>query len=349
MKFIFQMRNLFILVFLCAPLAFANQFTNPYLGNIAVADHSEHELKVLALKQVLVKTSGNADIINFQETDLAVKKVDQFLSQYGYQNLFNTRYFMAVFDQFKINQVLKDMQQPIWGETRPITLIWLVTDGGNERQFVSDNLINQNSDSSLSPVFLNQQYNRGIKLQFPIMDLEDRLALSISDVSGRFYNEIAMATKRYGVDHFVAANLKQIDTETWSLSWELIKSSAKQNKILVADKIRGKKTQLESQMVNKIADYYASQYAVSENQGEKFSQTIYIDGVNSLAKLSQLNKVLTDLLAVASFEIRSVQGGQVTVDIKINGGFNSFKNGLFVQSNLQPDLSQGEDFHFNWR
>ena len=349
MKFIFQMRNLFILVFLCTPLAFANQFTNPYQGNIAVADHSENELKVLALKQVLVKISGNADIINFEETNLAVKKVDQFLSQYGYQNSLNTRYFMAVFDKYKINQVLKEMQQPIWGETRPITLIWLVADDINDRQFISDNLINQDTDSSLSSVFLNQQHSRGINLQFPLMDLEDSLALSVSDVSGRFYDEIAMATKRYGVDHFVAANLKQIDTETWSLSWELIKSSAKQNKILVADKIRGEKTQLVSQMVSKIADYYASQYAILENQGEKFSQTIYIDGVNSLAELSKLNKVLTNLLAVASFEISSVQGAQVTVDIKINGGFSSFKNGLFVQPNLQPDFSQGEVFHFNWR
>ena len=348
MKFIFQMCNAFILFFLLSSQVFATQFTSPYQGNIAVVDQTEHELKILALKQVLVKVSGNVDIVNINDNRLTLEKVDKFLSQYGYNNSLNTRYFTAVFDKHKINQVLNEMQQPIWGETRPITLVWLVADESNERQLVSDNMISQNTVPSLSTIFINQQHNRGVKLEFPVMDLEDRLALSISDVSGRFYDPIAQAAKRYGVEHFVAADLKQVNSDTWSLSWELIKSSTKGNKILVSEKLRGEKALIVSQMVNKIADYYASQYAILENQGEKFSQIIYVDGVNSLTKLSKLNEVLTNLLAVESFEVRSVMGGLVTVDIKINGGLSSFKNGLFVQPNLQHDLSQSDDFHFNW-
>lgn len=351
MRSISPARNLFILLFLFTSLVSAGQFDNPYQGNIAVVDQSENELKALALKQVLVKVSGNPNIVKLNESQRLLRKTESLLSQYGYQTLLNTRYFTAVYDKHKINRALKEMQQPVWGDTRPTTLVWLINDSNGKRQLVSDNMISRRVDSEISSAFQEQQHNRGISLQFPLMDLEDNLALSISDVSGRFYSPITAASKRYGVEHFVIANLKQSSAQRWSLSWELVKSNSfgKRSRVLISDKVRGERSVLVSRMVSKIADYYARQYAISENQGEKFSQIIHVHGINSLAQLTQLNKVLANLLAVASFEITSVQGSQVTVDIKINGGLTSFRNGLFAQPNLQPDYSQDEKFHFNWR
>jgi hypothetical protein len=345
------MRHLFIMLLLFTPLVSASQFVNPYQGNIAVAKQNEEELKELALKQVLVKVSGNAEIAELEESKLLLQKSETLLSQYGYQTLHNTRYFTAVFDKQQVNRALIDMQQPVWGETRPATLIWLVNDNGDVRQLVSDNMISREGGGKIATAFLEQQHNRGITLQFPLMDLEDNLALSISDVSGRFYQPIMQASMRYGVEHFVIADLKQLGEERWSLSWQLVQSSSagKQSRVLVSEKERGKRLALVTSMVNKIADYYASQYAILENQGEKFSQTIYVQGVSSLVQLTQLNSVLDNLFSVASFEISSVQGSQLAIDIKINGGLTSFKNGLFAQPHLQADLSQGETFHFNWR
>jgi hypothetical protein len=345
------MRKLFILFLLFTPLLYASQFANPYQGNIVVAEQNEDMLKELALKQVLVKVSGNAQIAEFNESKLLLENPDSLLSQYGYQTLLNRRYFTAVFDKQQINQALIDMQQPVWGETRPTTLVWLINDSGNVRQLVSDHMVSQDNDKEIASLFLQQQHNRGISLQFPLMDLEDRLALSISDVSGRFYKPITRASMRYGVEHLVVADLQQLSADKYSLSWQLVKSesSGRQSKVLVSDRLRGEKATLITAMVNKIADYYASQYAILENQGEKFSQTIYVDGINSLAQLTQLSSVLESLVAIASFEIVSVKDSLVAVEIKINGGLNSFKNGLFAQPNLQPDLSQSETFHFNWR
>lgn len=344
-------RNLFILLLLLSPFASASQFDDPYQGNIAVVDQSEDELKVLALKQVLVKVSGNAEIAQFNDSKLLLQKTESLLSQYGYQTLLNARYFVAVFDKRKVNQALKEMQQPVWGETRPITQVWLIDDSNNERHILSDNMISLATAPEISSAFLNQQLHRGIRLQFPLMDLEDSLALSTSDILGRFYDPIAKASKRYGVEHFVVASMKQISAENWSLSWELVKSDpvTHRNKVLASDKASGQKSSLVSNMVSAIADYYASQYAILENQGEKFSQTIYVRGINSLAELAQLNNTLSSMLAIASYAVTSVDGSQVTVNIKINGGLSSFKNGLFAQPHLQPDLSQDEAFHFYWR
>jgi len=351
MSFIFFARSLFILLLSFSSLLFAGPFDNPYQGYVVVVKQSEDELKEQALKQVLVKVSGNAQLADSAESNLLLKKMHSLLSQYGYQTYQGTDYFMAVFDSHKINRELQAMQQPIWGDTRPTTLVWLIQESASDRQLLSDNMVTLSADSIFSSALQNEQRNRGVALQFPLMDLEDNLALSLTDVSGRFYDSIATASQRYSANHFVVANLKQSSAEKWSLVWELVRFNpiSKQNEVLLSEKANGGKRSLVSTMVNNIADYYAGQYAVMDNRGEKFSQTIYVDGINSLAQLTQLNNALSNLLAISSFAVISVEGSQVMLNIKINGGITSFKNGLFAQQNLQADTSKSDQLHFIWR
>lgn len=351
MSFIFFARSLFILLLSFSPLLIAGPFDNPYQGYVVVVKQSEDELKEQALKQVLVKVSGNAQLANSAESNLLLKQMHSLLSQYGYQTYQNTPYFMAVFDSHKINRALQAMQQPIWGDTRPTTLVWLIQESAADRQLLSDNMVSLSGDSTFSSALQSEQRNRGVALQFPLMDLEDNLALSLTDVSGRFYDAIATASQRYSANHFVVANLKQGGGQNWSLVWELVKFDpiTKQNAVLLSEKANGGKNALVSTMVNNIADYYAGQYAVIDNSGEQFSQTIYVDGINSLAQLTQLNNILSNLRAISSFAVISVEGSQVMLNIKINGGITSFKNGLFAQQNLQADTSQSDQFHFIWR
>jgi len=336
MKCIFVARNLTILFILFSSSVFAGLFDNAYQGNVQVEKQNEIELKKLALTQVLIKVSGNTEITQLDESKLLLKKTESLLSQYGYLNYQGNRYFSVLFDRSKINSALAVMQQPVWGATRPATLIWLIKDGHNGRKLLSDHFINNNKDSSLSFVLQNSQHQRGIDLQFPLMDLNDNLALTLSDVSGRFYDPIASASSRYGVNHFVAAHLKQKTADSWSLTWELVlfNLQSQQNEVVVSETESGKKSVIVATMVNQIADYYAAKFAVLENQGDKFSQTVYVSGIGSLAQLSQLNKLLSNLYVVDSFKINAVKTSQVEIDININGGIVSFQNTLAAQSKV---------------
>lgn len=315
----------------------ASQFNNPYQGNVMVKSFDEAQLKEMALKQVLVKVSGNTDIGSLDETKLLLKKSQQLLSQFGYRSLQGTEYFSAVFDKRKINQSLKDMQQPIWGETRPTTLIWLV----HNNKLLSDHLVKQANDASISWSLQQSETRRGISVQFPLMDLDDNLALTVSDVRGRFYDQVAVASSRYSRQHFVLAELQVMSNNKWRLNWQLIQTDkkAKQNRTLISERFVGGKSAVIKKMVDALADYYATQYAVFDNQGEKFIQTLRINGINSLAELSKLNSVLNNLLAISSFTVVAVEGELVTVDVKIKGGLNSFKNALIIQPNLQFETS----------
>tara|TARA_R110001583_G_scaffold19176_1_gene75382 strand:- start:18470 stop:19567 length:1098 start_codon:yes stop_codon:yes gene_type:complete len=356
---------LLIAIFSFSSLLVANQFDNPYQGNVMVSSSSESELKDKALIQVLIKVSGNNDIASLAETKLLLKKTQHLVSQYGYQTEQGNKYFSALFDQAKINQSLRDMQQPVWGDTRPTTLIWLI----NTNQLVSEQDIKLDDDASLSLSLKQTQQMRGIQVQFPLMDLDDNLAVSVSDVRGRFYDHVANATLRYARGHFVVAELKDLGSEKWKLSWQLVQadSNSKQHRILKSDQFIDSKSNVAIKMVNALADYYAGQYAILENKNEKFTQTIYINGINSLDKLAKLSRILDNLLAISSFSISSALGEQVSVDVKIKGSVESFKNTLLAQPNLQfgsgssivtessvSDTSVNEvvntqALYFNWR
>jgi len=165
MKFIFTVRNLFILLCVFASQVSAAQFDNPYQGNIAVQNQSENDLKTLALEQVLIKVSGNANIVSLPESESILKNKNRSLSQFGYKTINNRRYFSAVFDKYKINDALKEMQQPIWGDTRPTTLVWLVKNDGARRKFVSEDTLSSKVDPDLTETFIELQNKRGINLQ----------------------------------------------------------------------------------------------------------------------------------------------------------------------------------------
>jgi hypothetical protein len=354
MKPMFVVRKFFVLFISFISFTscvLANQFENLYQGNIVVEKQGEQQLKELALQQVLIKVSGNSQVNRLDESQQLLKKTQSLLSQFGYRNIENNRYFMAVFDPSKINQALKEMGQPVWGETRPQTLVWLIVESDDERKLISDTMISGDQDNVLSLILKSTQQERGISLRFPLMDLDDNLAVSLSDVSGRFLDQIALASERYDASLFCVANLKQEDEKTWDLEWVLVYNSpqSKKNKVVVSEQLRGEKSVVLSDMTNKIADYYADQYAILATDADKLSQSIYISGISSLQQHEKLNQVLSGILAIASYEVVSVDAMQVKVNVKVNGGINSFENALNVQTNLQLDAAQSEKFHFNWR
>ena len=315
-----------------------------------VDQQNDQQLKELALRQVLIKVSGNAQINALNGSQQLLEQTQSVLSQFGYRNFTDGRYFVAVFDQDKINQALKEMQQPIWGETRPQTLIWLSVDDDNKRSLISDNMMNNNQDDVLSSALKTAQLQRGISLRFPLMDLEDNLAVSLSDISGRFYDQIAAASQRYDASHFIVAKLKQQDMQTWDLAWSLvyINPQSKKNQVVASAQLRGEKSVVLTNMANATADYYADQYAILDTGGNNLSQSIYINGITSLQQYEKLNQLLSSILAIASYEFVSVDAQQVKVNIKVQGDINSFKNALSIQANLQLDASQSEMLHFNW-
>lgn len=341
--------RLFAVIGLCFSMqSIALPEMNQYKGLVQVEDLEEDELREQALKQVLIKVSGNVDIANLEDSKALVKKIPSMLAQFGYQEVDNVRFYYALFDKRKINRALINMQQPVWGETRPIPLIWLVND---RRQITSEYMVNSGQDVSLSLGLQKSELKRGVKAQFPLIDLDDSLAITASDISGRFYQTAAEASKRYGAEYFVLANVINTADDKSELKWELIQHQpySKKNQVLIKQTNNGSKSYIMTAMMNDIADYYAQQFAILENNGEKLTQSLTVNNIDSLASLTALNKLLKNLNAVDSFKMLKMNEKQVEVLVTLKGGLMSLENALNVQSNLKIDTSTAANFHYNWQ
>ena len=318
-----------------------------YQGLVVAESANEAQLREQALQQVLVKVSGNKSVIKLDETQLLAKDIPSILANYGYQTIEGERYYSALFDKQKINQALIEMQQPIWGETRPNPLIWLVNEN---RQLTSDNMVNSHQDNSLSIGLNTAQLARGISASFPLIDLDDSIAVSVSDVTGRFYQTVAEASIRYDAEYFVLANLNRTGGE-WQLKWELVQYNPqnKQSQAVIKQTNNGEKSAVVAKMMGDIADYYANQFAIVENQGTRTTQVININNVSSLASLLALDTILNNLNAVDSFEILSLSNTKAQVLVTLKGSATSLKNALNAQPKLQQDLMTNAPFYYNWR
>lgn len=318
-----------------------------YQGLVVAEGNSEEQLREQALQQVLVKVSGNKSVTDLDGTKLLAKDISSILSQFGYQNIEGERYYSALFDKQRINQALISMQQPIWGETRPNPLIWLVNEN---RQLTSDNMVNSHQDNSLTIGLEQAQLDRGITASFPLIDLDDSLAVSVSDVSGRFYQTVAEASTRYDAEYFVLANLNRAGGQ-WQLKWELVKYNAqnKQSQVVIKQTSKGEKSDVTGEMMGDIADYYAQQFAILENNGARSTQAVNINNVDSLAELMALSNILNNLNAVESFEIVSLSDTKAELLVTLRGSVTSLENALNAQPKLQRDLMTSAPFYYIWR
>lgn len=323
---------------------------SPYQGLVIAQEQNstEDKLREEALQQVLVKVSGNADINKLASSKTLAKKIPDMLSQFGYKNIDNKRFYFALFEKKSINDALIAMQQPIWDEMRPSPLIWLVNEN---RQLTSENMVDSSEDDAISEGLNKSQIERGITGQFPLIDLDDLLVVSVSDVSGRFYQAVAEASKRYDAEYFVLANLKSADAGQWQLKWELVQFNARtqKNKVLIKQTSNGGKAEVMSSMLGDITDYYAKQFAVLENNGARSVQLLNINNINSLSKLMELKNVLNKVNSIDSFEVVSLDDKKLEVLVTLKGSLTNLKNALNAQSKLQRNLITSDPFYYNWQ
>ena len=321
---------------------------NLYRGLVLASGSNEAQLRKQALEQVLVKVSGNKDIIKLDESKALGRQVDSILNQFGYQEIANTSFYYAQFEQQKIDDALMSMQQPIWGETRPVPLVWLVNEN---RDITSEYMIISGQDSAVSWGLKKEEFARGVTVQFPLVDLDDALAVSASDIRGRFYQNVAQATTRYGANYFVLADLAKTSDGKWQLKWDLVSytENNKQTKVLIKQVNTGTKSYVAGAMLDEIADYYAKEFAILESNGQKLTQKITINNIDSLAKLTRLNTVLSNLNAIASFETVKINKETIEILVTLKGGLTSLKNALNAQPNLHNNLLISTPYYYVWR
>ncbi len=327
--------------------AVAAEVKDVYQGVVEDKGQGQSVLQQAAMSQVLVKVSGSKQLLTDASIKKALNKVDDYLVQFGYQQINGAKHLVVVFDDSKIQQLLRQTGFAVWGKLRPRTVIWVVKDQGGQREILSDL-----STDAAKPSIISAAQIRGIPVSLPLMDLDDSMIVSVPDVWGRFVDPVAIASKRYQYDSIVMARLIS-QGNNWQLQWQLNGQGKNQPQgaleNLTQGTERGDPTAAVTVMINKIADYYGKRYAVkSQSESGEFIE-LYVGNVQDVNSLVTIKRYLNKLSAVASVETLGMVQNQVRFRLNLIGNSAEVIDAIGLESRLQQDVIQDAGYYYNWQ
>ena len=325
---------------LSAPQAAAVEVNGLYTAEVALRPEERNPQRAAyadALKAVLVRITGQEGAAEDEDLAALFPSADRYVQQFrrGPEDT-----LIVTLDGNAIENLLRSASYPVWGNDRPLTLVWLAVDRGVDGRSIisadeSDvgmlNLPMAEGDRALRDRVLDAAERRGLPLLFPLMDAEDRQAVTFSDIWGGFDEALLRASRRYGATSILVGRIRGDDflNNRWTyffgneqITWNAGADTA----------------------VNLLADELASQFAYAGNAPIE-SVALNVSGVDSVAAYGAIQRLLTGLTVIEGFQIETVAGSEVRYLIDVQGGTERLASALQFSGVLsRSDLLGASDF-----
>lgn len=288
-----------------------------------------------ALSTILLRLSGSKAMAQPGQFNLILERASRYVDQYRYrqpepdvQTSSGSGLLLWVrFNKNAVEQLLRDQALPLWSSTRPETLLWLGIEDKAGRYILGSDKAN--------PVYrsvVRHASNLAVPLLMPLMDLEDRRQVRISDIWGGFSGPVRSASGRYNADNIVIAKLYP-DLDGWRGYWILLSGSREKNWTS-----RGKyPDQAIADGMGNLADLMIARYAVKLT-GELSRYRLVINNVNTLNDYDASRKYLASVSLISDFHLQHVSNGQVTYLIDLRGDLRDLEQVLNLERRLLEDV-----------
>ncbi|MGE6159540.1 DUF2066 domain-containing protein [Aeromonas salmonicida] len=328
---------------LCCGLSFmvsAAQVTDLYQGK-APTSGDMVAAQSQALGDVLVKVTGKRDILTQPDVVKALAAPGDYVQHYGYQDVGTVKFLKADFNVAKVNALISQSKFALLGPARPQMALWLVINEG-ERRILPD----QSSDGWASAL-RTQSQAMGLPVSIPLMDLDDNMAVSATDVWGRFAAPILQASQRYGAEMVVLGKLTP-EGEKWSMDWGLYGPKAGGE---LAELTRGSSSGTQAEVAQHFADELAAwlvQNYGARISGVASSQTLVVEGLSGIDGMITVQKMLQGMASVTKVTIGKLEGDKVTFDLSLQGDKAELIRGLQLESRLRQIDDNDSGLRYQW-
>ncbi|MEO8669804.1 MAG: DUF2066 domain-containing protein [Tahibacter sp.] len=198
-----------------------------YAGEVPVTDQSDEQrtegLKN-ALAQVVVKLTGDKNVLASESVAKAVAGAERFVQQYQYRQDVATEngqpqirlVLVAQFDRAPVDRLLRDRGLKVWGsDSRAPLLVWLATDTGNGPRLLADAASSELRD------FMRSAQQRGLGIVLPTVADPAQAELAAQTVWNGDTTGLVNAAARYQTDQVLVGQLRQSGGE-WTAHWNLL-------------------------------------------------------------------------------------------------------------------------------
>ncbi|MDX1516492.1 MAG: DUF2066 domain-containing protein [Woeseiaceae bacterium] len=245
----------------------------------------------------------------------------------------------VTFDGRAIEDALRRAGQRVWGGDRPLTLVWLAVDwGGGNREIVAaaetdegpDVSRSANQNRRLRERLVEVAERRGLPIAFPLMDGEDRRAVSFSDISGGFDERIVRASERYDVNSVLIGYLRASGGARYRWSYRF---GSEQRSWSGEPEV----------VVTELADLLAREFAIG---GDEPLRTVMLNvsGIVSLEDFGDLQQTLAGMAVIDKFAISEVAGDRIRYRVTAHGGAGRLARALRFEGLIEQERIEFEGF-----
>ncbi|HAE90933.1 MAG TPA: DUF2066 domain-containing protein [Idiomarina sp.] len=262
-----------------------------------------------AFEQVILKISGSEKTLEHRAIKNAKSQLDDYLLQYGYRRNGNTLYLTANFDGRKLSELFKVNQLPYWGSRRPELLMWVASSDERGKRHI----LAANDESIFIQQIRHLAKQRGLPLQFPLMDLTDATSVSISDIWGRFLTPIGDASQRYRADGYLVAKVAErgvTDDEPkaegeaekgrWRLDWVIRVGDIRKSGEVFANS----RDFLAGPFMNQLHESLANEFAlIASGESQLIQFPIRVEGLQGWQSILDIQRFIASVTSVQQVKL----------------------------------------------
>ena len=292
-----------------------------YEALVPVKTQSRQERKealTAGLMEVLTRVSGQTIILSEDPENpllMAIQNPTRYTRQFRYRKARRDGSGLNIwikYDEKAVNNLLQANSLPVWGHTRPPSLVWMVVAENGQRRLMSNT-----ENHPVKAEFKALANKRGLPVSFPLMDLTDRGNVSISDIWGNFEERITTASQRYNAEATIVGRLYKNTSDEWSIRWTIFHQGQKQEVVIDNEK------DLSAGIIPVIAQtaqILAQQFAMVKTEEVNENVVVKVKGVETLKRFNYIAKYLKSLSAVSAINPLVVTEQSVTFKLTTRGG-----------------------------
>ncbi|WP_157982805.1 DUF2066 domain-containing protein [Aliidiomarina minuta] len=325
------MRHWWLILIACWSFSLsADEVTDLYESRIEVATQSRDDRQDAlreAFSSVLIKVSGQRDVLERPEVSRQLSQATNYLVQYSYVTERQQLYLRAQFDEQRIEELLRRANASYWSARRPNIIFWIAQETQRGAR-----LIGRDADSEIVPAMRRQAHQRGLPISFPLLDLTDLSNLSASDVWGRFERPVQEASRRYPSDGLVMVRVQEGDNgQGYLAQWTLIVGNTRRSGQVDTEDLNG----IGMAVVDSVTDRVAAEYAVSYSETEASEFTIRIINLQDLESVLLVESLLRRLASVEQATLARYHQGTAEFRLQLIGDMRRALQALELDNRMQ--------------
>ena len=294
-----------------------------------------------ALQQVLVKVSGMRSPESSRVVKQAIASPGTLVQSYGVASRPDpaggppVNLLVASFDPPAVDRLLRDAGWPVWGRVRPGVLAWVAVQGESGRV-----LLGAEEAPAATRILRAAAGRRGIPLDVPLMDIEDRTRVSVDDVWKANLDVLREASARYDAEALLIGSAEQVLPTLWEVAWTLVIGDDQAARW----SSRGDVLDLAlEEGIGDAADAIAGRYVALAVDGVGAGISISVSGVHSLDDYARTLRYLGSLEQVQGIALERAEGDTLTLRLLARSDTESLRrviglgNTLAALGETEPD------------